>query len=88
MLLPQRETEIQSTALFQAKGIQFERWIFCSKLVPHYQGVLQEVLPTSLMLFHKHFGNLSKETFYLMNMSYISLRIMTSNVQVCLIYNK
>jgi len=88
MLLPQRETEILSTALFQKKGIQFERRTFCSKLVLHCQGPLQEVLPTSLMLFHKHYGNLSNEKFYLMNMSYTKLRIMTSNVQVCFIYDK
>lgn len=75
MLLSQRETEIQITALFQAKGIQFGRRTFCSKLVPHRQGALQEVLPTSLMLFHTHFVNLTKETFYLMNMSCIRLRI-------------
>jgi len=74
MLLPQRETEIHSIALFQAKGIQFERRTFCSKLVPHCQGALQEVLPTSLMLFHKCFGNLSKQIFYVMNMSSISRR--------------
>jgi len=51
MLLPQRETEIHSTALFQAKGIQFEGRPFCSKLVPHCQGALQEVLLTSLCSF-------------------------------------
>jgi hypothetical protein len=88
MLLPQRETKIHSTALFQRKGIQFERRTFCSKLVRHCQGSLQEVLPTSLMLFHKYFGNLSNDTFYLMNMSNTKLRIMTSNVQVCFIYDK
>jgi len=75
MLLPQRETDIHSTSLFQAKGIKFERRTFCSKLVPHCRGALQEVLLTSLILFHKHFGNLSKQIFYLMNMSCINRRV-------------
>jgi hypothetical protein len=82
------ETEIHSTALYQAKGIQFERRTFCSKPAPQCQGALQDVLPTSLMLFHKQFGNLSKTTFYLVNTSFIRLRNMTSNVQVCFIYDK
>jgi hypothetical protein len=51
VLLPQRETEVQSTALFQVKGIQSERRTFCSKLVPHRQGALQEVLHMSLCSF-------------------------------------
>jgi hypothetical protein len=80
MLLPQRLAQIHSTGLLQAKGIQFERQIFCSKLVPHYQEALQGVLPTPLILFHIHFGTLSKKTFYLMNMTYIWLRIMTNIV--------
>ena len=73
MLLPQRETEIHSTVLFHAKGIQFERQIFCSKLVPHCQDALQEAHVCDAL--SQTFGNLSKDTFYLINMSYIKLDV-------------